>query len=150
MQLSNEFFARIIGAFIGSVIAAYIGARLAVWLDVTEQLSAYILIFGLLGFLIGLILTPIFTVRPMRRIRGALAGMPVERLVAIIGGIFLGLVAASLLTLPLSTLPNPLSSDRTHCRRNCALLPERCHTDASPKRFAHFPEFPAFKSFTSK
>lgn len=107
MQLSNEFFARIIGAFIGSVIAAYIGARLAVWLDVTEQLSAYILIFGLLGFLIGLILTPIFTVRPMRRIRGALAGMPVERLVAIIGGIFLGLVAASLLTLPLSTLPNP-------------------------------------------
>lgn len=33
--------------------------------------------------------------------------MPVERLVAIIGGVFLGLIATSLLTLPLSTLPSP-------------------------------------------
>jgi uncharacterized protein YacL len=33
--------------------------------------------------------------------------MPAERLVAIIGGIFLGLIATSLLTLPLSTLPTP-------------------------------------------
>jgi uncharacterized protein YacL len=107
MHLSNEFFARIIGAFIGAVLAAYFGARLAVWLNVTEQLSAYIMIFGLLGFLAGLILTPIFTVRPLNRIKSGLAGMPVERLVAIIGGIFLGLVLASLLTLPLSTLPNP-------------------------------------------
>lgn len=107
MQLSNEFFARIIGAFIGTIIFAYFGARMAVWLDIVEQLSTYILVFGLIGFLTGLILTPILTVRPLRRIRNGLAAMPVERLVAIIGGIFLGLVAASLLTLPLSTLPNP-------------------------------------------
>ena len=44
---------------------------------------------------------------PMRRTRNNLVAMPAERLVAIIGGIFLGLIAASLLTLPLSTLPSP-------------------------------------------
>ena len=52
-------------------------------------------------------MTPIFTIRPIRRLRNNLIGMPAERLVAIIGGIFLGLIATSLLTLPLSTLPSP-------------------------------------------
>jgi uncharacterized protein YacL len=107
MRFSNEFIARIIGAIFGAVFAAYFGANLAFWLDATEQSAGYIFIFGLLGFLAGLILTPILTIRPLRRLRNSLAGMPVERLVAIIGGIFLGLIAASLLTLPLSTLPNP-------------------------------------------
>jgi uncharacterized protein YacL len=39
--------------------------------------------------------------------RNSLVAMPAERLVAIIGGILLGLIAASLLTLPLSMLPAP-------------------------------------------
>ncbi len=107
MRFSNEFFVRIAGALIGAVGAAYLGARLATFLDVPSELAAYIVVFGLLGFLAGLILMPIFTIRPLRKIRGSLIGMPAERLVAIIGGIFLGLIAASLLTLPLSTLPNP-------------------------------------------
>jgi uncharacterized protein YacL len=39
--------------------------------------------------------------------RNSLIAMPTERLIAIIGGILLGLIAASLLTLPLSMLPSP-------------------------------------------
>lgn len=107
MGLSSEFFARILGAIVGAIVAAYLGARIAVWAGVSDQFSAYVLVFGLLGFLTGLILTPMVTVRPMRSIRSGLSGMPVERLIAIIGGVFIGLIAASLLTLPLSTLPNP-------------------------------------------
>ena len=107
MRFSNEFFLRIAGAFAGAVGAAYLGVRLVNFLNVPQQMAAYVLVFGLLGFLIGLILTPIFTVRPLRRVRNSLVGMSSERLIAIIGGIFLGLIAASLLTLPLSTLPNP-------------------------------------------
>jgi uncharacterized protein YacL len=66
-----------------------------------------VVLFGLVGILIGLILTPYFTNRPLRRIRERLISMPGERLLAIIGGIFMGLVAASLFSLPLSYLPAP-------------------------------------------
>ncbi len=107
MGLSNEFFSRIIGGLVVGILAGILGARMAIWLDVSSELIAYTIVFGLVGFLAGLILTPIFTIRPVRRLRNALIGMPAERLVAIIGGIFLGLIATSLLTLPLSTLPSP-------------------------------------------
>ena len=86
---------------------AYLGARISdIFLD-SDQLDLFILVFGLIGVLTGLILTPLFTTRPITKTRDSLVRMPVERLVAIIGGIFLGLIAASLLTLPLSTLPSP-------------------------------------------
>ena len=107
MGLSNEFFSRIIGGLVLGILAGILGARMAIWLEVPSELIVYTVVFGLVGFLTGLILTPIFTLRPVRRLRNTLIGMPAERLVAIIGGIFLGLIATSLLTLPLSTLPTP-------------------------------------------
>jgi uncharacterized protein YacL len=107
MRLSIEFTSRIIGAILGGIAGAYLGARLSDWVGASAEEIAYIMVFGLLGVMSGLILTPIFTVRPVRRTRNSLVGMPAERLVAIIGGIFLGLIAASLLTLPLSMLPAP-------------------------------------------
>lgn len=107
MRLSNEFFFRIFGAIVLTVLFSILGARTAIWLDIPAELLAYTVVFGLLGFLTGLILTPIFTIRPVRRLRNNLIAMPAERLIAIIGGIFLGLIATSLLTLPLSTLPTP-------------------------------------------
>lgn len=106
-SFSTEFFFRIIGALAGAVGAAYLGIRISVWLGLVDQVGFYIAIFGLLGFLIGLIITPYITIRPIRRIRNRLISMSTERLVAIIGGIFLGLIATALLTLPLSTLPAP-------------------------------------------
>jgi uncharacterized protein YacL len=107
MRLSIEFTSRIIGAVVGGVAGAYLGARLSDWTGANGEEIAYVLVFGLLGVMSGLVLTPIFTIRPVRRTRNNLVAMPAERLVAIIGGIFLGLIAASLLTLPLSTLPAP-------------------------------------------
>jgi uncharacterized protein YacL len=107
MRLSNEFFSRIIGAVVLGIAAAYFGGLLADWLGEGPERVAYVMVFGLLGVLTGLILTPIFTIRPVRRMRNSLVAMPTERLVAIIGGILLGLIAASLLTLPLSMLPSP-------------------------------------------
>ncbi|MGB3715485.1 MAG: PIN domain-containing protein [Candidatus Promineifilaceae bacterium] len=107
MRISNEFFVRLFGAVAGAAFAGYIGARVAIYLDLNSEFMVYVVIFGLLGFLIGLILTPIFTTRPLSSARRRITGMPVERLVAIIGGVFLGLIATSLLTLPLSTLPSP-------------------------------------------
>jgi uncharacterized protein YacL len=107
MRLSNEFFARLIGAVAGAMLAGYLGARLSIYLDLNSEFVFYVAIFGLLGFLFGLILTPYLTTRPAGAVRKRIVSMPVERLVAIIGGVFLGLIATSLLTLPLSTLPSP-------------------------------------------
>lgn len=107
MRISHEFFVRIVGAIAGGIGAAYFGSWLASLLAADGQQEVFVVIFGLLGVMAGLILTPILTTRPLGKLRRQLVAMPAERLLAIIGGIFLGLIAASLLTLPLSTLPSP-------------------------------------------
>ena len=107
MRLSYEFFVRLLGAFSLAILGGWLGAQLALSFDLDTDVILFMVTFGLLGFLIGLILTPIFTTRPLVAARKKIESMPVERLVAIIGGIFLGLIATSLLTLPLSTLPSP-------------------------------------------
>jgi uncharacterized protein YacL len=103
--VSFEFILRLIGAVIGSLAGGYFGANLAEYLNVPPE--AYVVILGLVGFLAGLILTPYLTTRPLRYLTRKLSSMPPERLTAVIIGIFLGLVAAALLTLPLSLLPTP-------------------------------------------
>jgi uncharacterized protein YacL len=105
MTLSVEFFLRILGAFILASLAASMGRDLAAFLD--EAPIGFIVLSALLGFLTGLILTPYVTTRPIRRIRHSLVSMPSERLMAIVLGIFLGLIAAALISLPLSLLPSP-------------------------------------------
>ena len=104
---SVEFFFRLLGAVSFGFGAAYLGAYLSDLMGLNSQRQFYVVLLGLIGILTGLILTPYITTRPLRHIRDALVKMPTERLVAIILGIFMGLIAASLLTLPLSTLPAP-------------------------------------------
>ncbi len=105
MQFSVEFVFRIIGAIGIAIGAGFLGNDVAGYFDLLPD--AYVAIFTLLGFLIGLILTPYFTIRPLRQLSRKLADMPPERLIAIIAGIFLGLMAAALLSLPLGFLPPP-------------------------------------------
>ncbi len=104
---SIEFFFRLIGAAAFGIGAAYFGAVFSDWIGAETQRQFYVVLLGLVGILTGLILTPYLTTRPLRHIRDSLVKMSTERLVAIIMGIFMGLIAASLLTLPLSSLPAP-------------------------------------------
>lgn len=104
---SIEFFFRLIGAIAIGLGAAYLGAVFSDWIGAESQRQFYVVLLGLVGVLTGLILTPYITTRPLKHIRDSLVKMPTERLVAIILGIFMGLIAASLLTLPLSSLPAP-------------------------------------------
>ena len=60
------------------------------------------------GWLLGFLFTPYLTIRPISHIRTALSAMPLERLVALLIGVFLGLIAAALFAIPLSQLPSPL------------------------------------------
>ncbi|MFQ5419065.1 MAG: PIN/TRAM domain-containing protein [Anaerolineae bacterium] len=104
-MLSVEFIFRIIGAIGAAIGGSILGNNLAVYLEVEPD--AYVIVIGLVGFLIGLILTPYVTIRPVRHLRHNLATMASGRLVAIITGLFLGLIAAALISLPLSLLPSP-------------------------------------------
>ena len=103
--MSTEFLFRIIGAIVSSVGGGFLGNWLAQFLEVTPE--GYVIVFVLLGFLVGLILTPYVTIRPLRNISRRLAKMPAERLIAIVLGLFIGLVAAALLSLPLALLGPP-------------------------------------------
>ncbi len=105
MRLNVEFLVRILGAIVGSVLLGIFGNSLAKTVGYSPDV--FIVIFGLLGAVSGFILAPYFTVRPMRSIRSSLAVMSPERLLALIVGILLGLVAAALFSLPLSLLPSP-------------------------------------------
>lgn len=105
MIISIEFFFRIIGALLCMVGGGFLGSWLAESWDIGPTL--YIWSLGLVGFLVGLILTPSFTIRPLRRTSHRLRSMPSEKLAAIFGGLFLGLVGAALLSLPLSLLGSP-------------------------------------------
>ena len=105
MNLSIEFISRVIGAIVGAVLGGILGKYLADLLGALVEL--YVVLFALLGILTGLVLTPYITIYPLRAFRRRMAVMPSERLVAIIAGIFLGLVAAALFSLPLALLPPP-------------------------------------------
>lgn len=105
MRFSQDLLIRIFGAIVGSVLLAIFGNSLAKILGYSTDL--FIVIFGIFGAVSGFILTPLFTLRPMRSIRNSVAIMSTERLAALIMGILLGLVAAALFSLPLSLLPSP-------------------------------------------
>ncbi|MBE2197301.1 MAG: TRAM domain-containing protein [Anaerolinea sp.] len=104
-MFSAEFLSRIIGAVAGAIGGGLFGDYLANLLHAPPEL--YVVTFALLGVLTGLVLTPHVTIIPLRNTRRRLAVMPPERLVAIIVGIFLGLVGAALFSLPLALLPPP-------------------------------------------
>jgi uncharacterized protein YacL len=105
MKVSLEFVFRLVGAIIMGILGAMLGVQLANYLGADPEV--YVVIFTLLGFLTGLVLTPYITVRPLRYIAYQLATMPPERLMAIILGLFMGLLAAALLSLPLALLGPP-------------------------------------------
>lgn len=105
MGLSIDFFFRLFGAVLGAVLFALLGRWLADLLGIDP--GGYVILLSLVGVLVGLILTPYVTTRPIRKIRRQLIAMPPERLGAIVLGIFMGLVAAALFSFPLSFLPPP-------------------------------------------
>jgi uncharacterized protein YacL len=104
--MSADFIARLIGMVVFAGLFGWGGAALAGPLNGSGL--AYTVIFGLVGALVGLIITPYLTVRPIVRVRRAVQKMPIHRLLAILIGMVLGLVGGALAALPLSLLPDPL------------------------------------------
>lgn len=105
-----EFISRIIGAVVLATALAIVGVQLAnmLNLDPLRYGIAFGVGGGVLGAVLGFLFTPYVTVRPINYIRQSLSAMPLERLVALMIGVFLGLIAAALFAIPLSQLPSPL------------------------------------------
>jgi uncharacterized protein YacL len=106
--MSADFIARLIGMVFFAAIGASYGGTLGTQLP-GEQSELYSTVFGLLGALTGLIITPMITIRPVKKIRQLLTQVSAQKLVAGQFGLLAGLIIAVLLTFPLARLPEPFS-----------------------------------------
>lgn len=105
--MSSDFISRIIGMILLAVGGLFLGTRLA-------ELgggSAYLYgsTFFIVGALIGLLLTPYITIRPLRSLIRHLRRVPAQQLLAGVIGLVTGLIIAALLVFPLSLLPSPFN-----------------------------------------
>ncbi|HSB01002.1 MAG TPA: PIN domain-containing protein [Anaerolineales bacterium] len=108
MSFSVEFIFRLIGM----VVVAILGWSFGGWASKIEpfdprQEILYRTVFGLVGALAGLVLTPYITTRPARTIRRSLGRLSAETLFAGLTGMIVGLLTAALLAYPFSQLPPP-------------------------------------------
>ncbi len=103
--MSVEFIFRLIGMIVLGILGAYWGVYLASATGAPKDM--YALILGLVGALIGLVLTPFLTIRPVRALGNALSKISTPTLVAGLMGLMAGLIIAALLAFPLSLLPSP-------------------------------------------
>src|SRR5512138_602570 len=106
MSFSVEFIFRLVGM----VVIAILGWSFGGWAARIEPFNPqqellYRTVFGLVGALAGLVLTPYLTTRPARAIRRALGRLSAETLFAGLTGLIVGLLTAALLAYPFSQLP---------------------------------------------
>jgi uncharacterized protein YacL len=104
--MSVEFIFRLIGMVVFAIGGAYFGSYLGTAIGQSPEITGFL--FCLVGILVGLILTPYFTTRPIRTIRRTLLSVSTQTLASGLTGLVAGLIIAALLTFPLSLLPDPL------------------------------------------
>jgi uncharacterized protein YacL len=102
--MSFEFVIRLIGMVAFGLLGGYFGVDLASVTEISVEEGA--VIFGLVGALFGLVLTPLITTRPMNSLRQLLNQLDARTLGSGLIGLFVGLVIAALLAIPLSRLPS--------------------------------------------
>jgi uncharacterized protein YacL len=106
--MTPDFISRLIGMIVFTVIGARLGVDLASFLNLDVPSRG--LIFGLVGMLFGIVMTPFLTVRPVRFVRRAINEVPIERLLMSIVGAVVGLTLALLVAYPLSLLGGTLGN----------------------------------------
>ncbi|MEK6256507.1 MAG: PIN domain nuclease [Chloroflexota bacterium] len=103
--MSLEFISRIIGMIVLGIFGAVLSIQLK---DLTgDQPEIWIVVFSLVGGLIGLVLTPIMFIRPIRAGRALFARISIRTLFAGIAGLVISLIISVLLSFPVAQLPQP-------------------------------------------
>ena len=103
--MSIEFISRMVGMVVLALVGLTSGIQLAQLANADAML--YATVFTLLGALVGLVVTPWVTIRPVRALRNRIRQMPAQQLVAATFGLTVGLIVALLVSFPLSLLPEP-------------------------------------------
>ena len=107
--MSWDFIVRIFGMIFAGAGGAWLGANVGGMTNDMEAALTSTIVFGLVGALVGLILTPYVTVRPMEALRKLLGRISARTLFVGILGLITSLIISALLALPLATLPSPLN-----------------------------------------
>lgn len=102
--MSPDFIARLVGMVVFAGLGIYWGINLGASGD---NQALYAVLFALVGALVGLVITPYISTRPVRAIRNLLSRVSSQTLVAGFFGLLSGLIVAALLAFPISALPEP-------------------------------------------
>ncbi len=111
MKHSAHLFLRLLGMFLLGWLGMAVGRTLAFLGAYPEKYA--VLVYTLLGALVGLILTPYIVLPPLNYIRRRVLELPAQTVWAGILGMTLGLLVSSLLSVPLRLLPSPLRETLT-------------------------------------
>ncbi|MEN8098620.1 MAG: PIN domain-containing protein [Chloroflexota bacterium] len=103
--MSLDFKLRIGGMIFFAILLGWFGSALTPFISHSENFN--VVVFGLLGALVGLILTPRIFLPPARQLRKAVTQVPIHGLLSIAVGLVVGLIAGALAAIPLSQLPGP-------------------------------------------
>lgn len=106
--MSLDFLARMIGMVVFAVLGARLGAELGEAISLEQPVGG--VLFGLVGTLFGLILTPWLTTRPVRALRRMVNSLAIEVLIMAIVGAAIGLLLTLLLAYPISLLGGVVGS----------------------------------------
>lgn len=112
--MKSDWIARLIGMAvlaIGGVSWGIVISRTGTFpFQLQLQPAVYPAVLGVLGALLGLIITPFLTVRPIQKLRTIVSKLSMHSLILALVGLLAGLIIAALLSYPLSLLPKPLGN----------------------------------------
>jgi len=107
MVMSAEFIVRLIGMVVLAIGGVYLGSYLSGLAG--DQPLLWASVFALVGALMGLVVTPFLTTRPIRAIRSQMTQVSARTMISGTIGLIVGLIIAALVASPLSLLPAPFS-----------------------------------------
>lgn len=109
--MSAEFIFRILGMIGFAVGGAFWGKSLGVLAHAngtaTLTMDQYTFVAASIGALVGLLITPHITIRPVKALKKMLITVSAQSLLSALVGLIAGLIVAALLTFPISLLPAP-------------------------------------------
>ena len=111
--MGAELISRIIGMIVFAALGVYWGQNLGEVASENSILSFFAVWqfavgLGIVGAMIGLLITPYITVRPLSRLFRTIKQISSQTLFASLLGLVIGLIIGALVAYPLSLLPTPL------------------------------------------
>jgi uncharacterized protein YacL len=103
--MSIDFFMRLIGMVVLGVGGVYLGTYLGRLAG--DEPILWASVFALVGALMGLIVTPFISTRPLKALRMQITQVSARSMLAALVGLVVGLIVAALVSFPLSLLPAP-------------------------------------------